>query len=346
MGKVVVTSAELAKFETSAAKLRKELLTMPLMSVQDFLKHVSLRPGIRYSESVGELTGTMEVGPYSKTRIDDDDVEITPRTLYTYFGSVVKKFDPNSVYQSIWGSNITKGEGLKNTDITQQVLAFLSKKVGDALYFAQWNAKRNPTGDKTVDLFDGFDTIAEKEITDGKLSVGNGNLYDLDISTIDKTNAVDTLKDIWRKADYHLKRQKCKLFVTPEILDAYNDDYKITTGAIAYNTQFNQTFVEGSGNMCEIVALPNKAGSKFMQLTTKQNMLVGVNQMTDEETVAVEKHEAFILQFIMTLFWGCQYESIKKERLLVIGKDKTATAPEEPGGGSGTEDGGTGDGQK
>ena len=320
MGKVIITEQELAKLSTSAAKLRKELLRMPLMALKDFLAHVTLRTGIRYSETIGELTGSMELGPYSETRVDENDVAITPRTLYTYLGSVDKKFSPNSIYQSIWGSNITKGDGLTTTDITQQALALLAAKVGAALYWAIWGAKRNDSGTKTVDLFDGFDTIAAKEVKDGNVSVEKGNLFDLDITTIDKTNAVDICKEIWRKADYHLKNGKCKLFVPSYVLDAYNDDYKITTGAVPYNTQFNQTFVEGSSNKCEIVALPNKDGSKFMQLTTKSNMLVGTCQMSDEESVSVEKYSPFTLDFVMTMFFGTQYESINKERILFIGK--------------------------
>ena len=320
MGKVIITEQELAKLSTSAAKLRKELLRMPLMALKDFLAHVTLRTGIRYSETIGELTGSMELGPYSETRVDENDVAITPRTLYTYLGSVDKKFSPNSIYQSIWGSNITKGDGLKTTDITQQALALLASKVGAALYWAIWGAKRNDSGTKTVDLFDGFDTIAAKEVKDGNVSVQKGNLFDLDITTIDKTNAVDICKEIWRKADYHLKNGKCKLFVPSYVLDAYNDDYKITTGAVPYNTQFNQTFVEGSSNKCEIVALPNKDGSKFMQLTTKSNMLVGTCQMSDEESVSIEKYSPFVLDFVMTMFFGTQYESINKERILFIGK--------------------------
>ena len=320
MGKVIITEQELAKLSTSAAKLRKELLRMPLMALRDFLTHVTLRTGIRYSETIGELTGSMELGPYSETRVDENDVAITPRTLYTYLGSVDKKFSPNSIYQSIWGSNITKGDGLKTTDITQQALALLASKVGAALYWAIWGAKRNDSGTKTVDLFDGFDTIAAKEVKDGNVSVQKGNLFDLDITTIDKTNAVDICKEIWRKADYHLKNGKCKLFVPSYVLDAYNDDYKITTGAVPYNTQFNQTFVEGSSNKCEIVALPNKDGSKFMQLTTKSNMLVGTCQMSDEESVSIEKYSPFVLDFVMTMFFGTQYESINKERILFIGK--------------------------
>lgn len=314
MGKVVVSPEALAK---SAAKYRREILMMPVFALGEFLQHVSLRTGIRYSETVGEMSGSMELGPYSETRIDDDDVNIVGRTLYTYFGSVVKKFSPNKVYQSIYGSAITKGEGLKNVDITREVLNFLGKKVGNSLYWNMWNAVRNDNGTRTRDLFNGFDTITSQEITDGNISVAKKNLLTL-TEYIDATNAVDVLKTIWRSADPMLKREKCKLFVPPSVLDAYNDDYKATTGSIAYNTKFNQTFVEGSENKCEIVAIDNKAESQFLHLTTKQNMLVGVNQTGEEETVAVEKHEAFVLQFIMTAFFGCQFESISPERMLAI----------------------------
>lgn len=314
MGKVVVSPEALAK---SAAKYRREILMMPVFALGEFLQHVSLRTGIRYSETVGEMSGSMELGPYSETRIDDDDVNIVGRTLYTYFGSVVKKFSPNKVYQSIYGNAITKGEGLKNVDITREVLNFLGKKVGNSLYWNMWNAVRNDNGTRTRDLFNGFDTITSQEITDGNISVAKKNLLTL-TEDIDATNAVDVLKTIWRSADPMLKREKCKLFVPPSVLDAYNDDYKATTGNIAYNTKFNQTFVEGSENKCEIVAIDNKAESQFLHLTTKQNMLVGVNQTGEEETVAVEKHEAFVLQFIMTAFFGCQFESISPERMLAI----------------------------
>ncbi len=63
--------------------------------------------------------------------------------------------------------------------------------------------------------------------------------------------------------------------------------------------------------------MSNKADSNFIQLTTQGNMLIGVDQESDLEKILIEKHAAFVLQFIVTMFFGCQYESINKERLLV-----------------------------
>ena len=316
MGKMTITPAELAQ---SAHKYRSDLLQMPVHSMQESLQHMSLRRGIRYAETVGELTGDIEIGPYSETRVDDDDLSISGRTLYTYFGSVVKKFSPNSLVKSIYDSAVTKGEALKNVDIAVRVLSYLSAKLGSNLQNVLWSAVRNETGDKSVDLFDGFDTITKKEIeaTTPGISVGAGNLYEFS-EAIGATNAVDMIKDFCESASQHLvdSGQRVKLFCSPSIYRCYLKDYQSTVGAIPYNTEYKKAVVEGFENV-EFVPLYNKAKSGYIHLSTPSNMLVGVNQEGEEENITIEKHEAFVLQYIATMFFGVQFESINAERLLV-----------------------------
>ena len=93
-------------------------------------------------------------------------------------------------------------------------------------------------------------------------------------------------------------------------------DYKATTGAVPYNTQFEQQYVEGFRNI-EMVPMYQKAGSEYLHLTTANNMLVGVNLQGEEERIEVEKHHPFLLSFIATMFFGVEFESIAKERMLV-----------------------------
>lgn len=313
MGKVVFTAEDLAK---TAIKYRKMFLMMAVIGLEETKKHMSIRPGIRYKEVVGELTGDIEIGPYSETRIDDSNVNVDKRELETFFGSVVRSFSPNSIYQSLWGSSVTKGEGLKDTEITKQVVAYLMKKLSQSLNKNVWSAKRNDAGTTTATLFNGFDTIAENEITASKLTKEKKNLFEFS-EAIDSTNAVDALKTFYRSADDILKGEKTKLFISHDIYDAYVDDYQSTVGAIVYNREFDKATLEGSRGKCELVPLSNKADSKFIQLTTQGNMLIGVDQESDLEKILIEKHAAFVLQFIVTMFFGCQYESINKERLLV-----------------------------
>lgn len=313
MGKVIITPDGLAK---SAAKYRKDLLIMAVIALQNSLQHMTLRTGIRYKETVGEMSGSIQLGPYSETRKDDSDVSIIGRDLETFLGSVIKPFSPNSVYQSIYGSSILTGEGLKNVDINKAVVAFLMKQLSKGLNASLFSAVRNASGTDTKDLFNGFDTITETEIAAAKIAVASGNLHEF-TGAITVINAVDELKAFYRKASDELQGEEVKMFISKDIYNAYVDGYQQTVGSVPYNREFKKTFLEGSDDMCELVALPNKKASKFIQMTTKSNMLVGTDQESDLEKVTVEKHHPFVLDFVCAMFFGTQFETISKERLLV-----------------------------
>lgn len=326
-GHVKITNEQLSQ---SAVKYRKELLMMPVLAMAGTLQHMTQRPGVRGKEVVGELSGDIELGPYDEGREDTEAVGIEPRELETFLGSVVKKFSPNSVWQTVYGNLISKGDALKNVDITRQVLAFLSAKLGANLNAVLWSAVRNPSGTKSKDLFNGFDTITKTEKDAGKISAEQGNMFT--IEAISKDNAVDVLKAFYRAADPVLRETQTKLFIPQGVYDNYVDDYQATVGHVPYNTSFEKTFLEGSNNRCELVPLANKANSPFIHLTTKSNMLVGFGNGDDKEKILVEKHHAFKLDFIATMFFGAEIETISKERLLVGTIDGTASVVAAIGG--------------
>lgn len=289
---------------------------VPVHALAKSLQHMTLRTGVRHSEKVGELTGDIEMGPYSETRVDDKAVSISTRELKTYLGSVVKKFSPNSVAQTVYGSSITKGESLTNVEIVRLVLSYLSAKIGAGIDRHLFNAVRKADGDKTVDLFDGFDTITGQEITSGSISTDLGNLYEFS-EPITKLNAVDQVVTFCRSADDFLQETEgAKLLISRDIYNAYVDDYKATTGAIVYNDKFLKTSVEGFDNV-ELVPMYQKKNAPYIQLTTKSNLLVGVDQEGDEEDIVIEKHAPFVLDFVATMFFGTQFETLDKTRLLV-----------------------------
>lgn len=289
---------------------------VPVHALAKSLQHMTLRTGVRHSEKVGELTGDIEMGPYSETRVDDKAVSISTRELKTYLGSVVKKFSPNSVAQTVYGSSITKGESLTNVEIVRLVLSYLSAKIGAGIDRHLFNAVRKADGNKTVDLFDGFDTITGQEITSGSISTDLGNLYEFS-EPITKLNAVDQVVTFCRSADDFLQETEgAKLLISRDIYNAYVDDYKATTGAIVYNDKFLKTSVEGFDNV-ELLPMYQKKNAPYIQLTTKSNLLVGVDQEGDEEDIVIEKHAPFVLDFVATMFFGTQFETLDKTRLLV-----------------------------
>lgn len=308
-----ITDADLKK---SAVNYRKDLLVMPVIAAEATLQHMTPRPGVAGREVLGQLSGGIELGPYDPNRVDDSGVKIEPRTLETFLGSVVKKFDLNSVAKTVYGSLTTQGEALASTDLAMQVLYYLAMQLGQNLNKHIWDAKRNDAGTTTVDLFDGFDTITAKEITAGGIATGKGNFMQLD-TAIDNSNATDILMSIYESADDNLQGVPTKMYIPFNVYRAYNKDYLASFGNVVYNQQYKKTFLEGTDNLCELVPLVGKKGSQFIHLSTKSNMVYGYGDGMDREKIAIEKHHEFLLSFVATMFFGCQFETISKERLMV-----------------------------
>lgn len=309
------------ELNTAAQKYRNELLLMAVLGLSETLKHMTLRTGIRYKETVGQLDGPVELMPYTGNLLNDDyeedGIAIDGRDLETYLGQAVKLFDPNTLVSSLYGSAITKGEELKNVPIAKAVLTLMMRKISGGLNKSIFNAVRSSNGVTTNSLFNGLDTITAAEITAETIAVANGNLHEF-AASITANNAVDSLKAFYRAASDELKEENTKLVLPWAIYDAYNDDYQQTVGAAPYNKEFKKTFLEGSDNRCELVPLVGKKAAPYIQLTTKGNMLVGVNQVGEEEKVEVRRGDnPFKLQFITTMFFGTQFETISPEKLLV-----------------------------
>ena len=314
-GKLTFT---LQEFQEAATKWRSDLLMLPIIGIQETLKYMTARPGIRYKENVGALSGDAQFGPYKPSRSTDFNLNVDYRTLETFMGSVVAKFEPNSAVSTLLGQvGATKGDGQMKAPTALHVLALIARGLSEHLNEAIWVGKRNAAGDTTIDLFDGFDTITDKEITSGAIAAEEGNYMKLD-EEITSANAVDIAKEILFSLDPRLRAQDLYMFCTQDFADKYNEGYLLSHGGINYNTQYSQTTVEGSNGRLHIIPMYNKIGSKFIHICPKSNMLIGYDQMGDVESVMVKEYEPFILSYIATMFFGCQFESIDKRRFKVV----------------------------
>lgn len=320
----VLTNIGITDFEQSALTYRKELLMMPIIGIQSSLKHMTLRPGVRYAERVGQPEVDIELAPYVANKHTDANLTVAWRELKTYFGSVNADFEPNAAISTILGhlASQANGDALKNTPLAKLVLALMSKQIGQKLNNCLFNAVRKDDGTKTVDLFDGFDTITAKEIAAGKISAEKGNLLELD-TVITSANCLDVIKAAVFSCEDELRDQSTKLYVSRGIYDMYNESYQTLHGALPYNTEYKKTFVEGTDNMVELCPLVGKKNSPFIHLTTQNNMLVGVDQTGDMERVNVGKYSPDLLTYEMRMFFGCEFETIDK-RMFKVFKLKAA----------------------
>lgn len=318
--KIEITPEELSK---SFITYRKDILQMPVLALEEVTKYMQLRKGVRYVEEVGELAGAFEIGPFSYTRIDDEQVKIVGRKLETFLGSGVKEFNPVSVVQSIYGSAAVQGDALKNTPITKLVAMYLFKLLGEAFRKSIFTAKRNDAGKTTAELYNGFKTIADAEVLAGNLATSKGNLFKTTAMTAE--NAVDVIEEFIDAADEKLRGEKTILFCNKKSKTLYERAYRNTYGHLNYNKEFNKTYIDGD-QKCEIVGL-SCVPDGFKLITPKNNMLVGIATEGEKCNFEIEKslRSHFLLDFVATMFFGCQYESISKERMLA-GYDVIPTA--------------------
>lgn len=314
MGQVIVTPAEL---QVAAVKYRQELILLPIIGLQRATKYMTPIPGIRGKEVVGTANFNAQFGPYKADRKGKSNLDIEARELETFFGNVAEDFEPNSAAIMVYGQMAaTVGDAQKNTNLARLVLASVAMSLSDNLYYALWNAVKNPSGDDSKDLFNGFDTITQAELSANKLSAELGNYVKM-TEAITSENAVDVVKSWMYAMAPELREQETFMFCSIDIADKYNEAYKATGAGLPYNEAYKQVYAEGSNNMCTIIPLANKKGSNFVHITTKSNMLVGYDSMSGKDKIQIDRFAPFVLTYSAAMSFGVNFHSINKKRLFV-----------------------------
>lgn len=315
MHKINFTPEEYAQ----AARSNKiSLLLLPLMASKDTLKYMTGMPNSRMITPLGSVESNAQFAPFKADRGSAGSTELKVRELKTYLGNVCEDFVPNDYIQTLLGGNAAiLGNGQVQAPTAKMVLACVAKSLGHKLNEVIFTAKRNAEGNTTGDLFDGFTTIAEREIDAANISVDKGNLLVLE-EAITEANACDMLKAVERSADPILRAQEKFLYCDPAIADAYNDNYLLTHSGIVYNKAFDQPYVEGSGHRTTIVPLPCLAGSKYMFLTPQFNMVYGYDNTADETNIEVLRKNHWTLSMGAAMFFGTEFRTIDKRYLKVI----------------------------
>ena len=315
---IVIDDRTLDDYKKLAMKWQHTLLELPIAQAEDVLKYMHGIRGLRGVMRFGEISAKSQFGPYNPDRVVKSDVNIVHRDLETHMGSVIEKFHPNDYAFWTMGYNAaTRGDGQKKAPAALIVLKQICKARGEALAYAIFNGVRKEDGDKTVDLFDGFHTIADKEITAGNISEAKGNLYKVK-EAVTKLNAVDIAKDIIFGLDPYLRRTDSLLFCSQDFADKYNEGYLETHTGLIYNKQYNQPVIEGSNGKVTLCPLAELDGTTKFYLTPKDNMLWGTDNDSDKSQIVVDRFESFRLTLSATMFFGVQFHSLDKRRMKVI----------------------------
>lgn len=313
-----INDVSLQALKESAHRYRKDLVRIAVLGLESSTKFMAVRPGIQGKETVFSPDFTAELAPYANAERSKVKGGFNPRTIETFFGAAFFDFDPNTVISSVLGHRASQaGKGAVNTPVAKEVCASVIKNIGRSLNVHLFDAKRDDTGKTTATLFDGFDTITAAEIAAGNISVEKKNLFVLP-DVITDQNCCELLKGALRNMSEELRLEDCFMFTSRAITDAYNESYLLSHPSVVYNEEYNQPTLEGSDGKVTFAPMVGKTNSKFIHICPKNNVVVGVDQMSDKERFEVNKYEPKACTGELYMFMGAQFESIDPRRMLVV----------------------------
>lgn len=300
----------------SSHKFRKEVLLMPVVGLGQTRLHMTTRFGIRGKETVGEARSGAQIRPYRTSKDAGNTTTVIPRTLETFPGDVVEEFDPVAIYKTVYSENISKD--ITQLEFVKMISMEMARQSTTGLPKAVFTGVRNAAGNTTMDLIDGFDTICKAEKVAGNIAVAKKNLVEL--GGITSVNVGDKLRAFFKSAHQVLRNNPSKMYVTVQIKELYDEWYLANFGPVVYNTGDQQTYLHMSNKKCEIVAMEGMVDATHIFISTKKNMLIGVDQTSDEEKIEIRRPDnPKVVQFFMKMFFGVQFESISPEVFMAGG---------------------------
>lgn len=311
---VTITSLTNAAMQHS-----EELKNVPVLALEKDLQYATLVMGVASELTVQELAGTAHLRPHNGSENVQTGLTIKPRTLTTYVGDTIMYFKPETLRATVFAKRLLGSNNQSGYPLEAEMVAYLLSQSAGNIRKELFKAVRNGSGTTTTALFNGWNTIAATEIAATNISTGNKNLVS-GIDDIDDTNAGEILKDFVDTAqDELLESGETKILaVSRKIYNHYNNWYAENRNGSAYNTQFKQTFLEGYDGEVIVVPFVGLKDSQYIHLTTKSNLLVGVDNSGDFNTGRFrEVTNPFEYQFVHKMNFGVQFESINSGRLLV-----------------------------
>ena len=316
----------------AARKYAPMLKSLPMTVLQDTLQYVTVISGVQGDYVMGQLQAKGSWASYRKNAAANNTININARTLQTKLLSLEMQFDPNLVAGKLYNQSPNIGEGLASLPITAQILAQVlleaSDEMNQNIFSAAYNASAGTT---PATAFDGWDTIAAAEVTDGTIADAKGNFIDASSNQLTESNTFDFINYCWLMANEKLKKstETVCFYVSPNVAAYYNAGYLDNVGNVVYNKQYNQPEVLGSNGKAIIVPMASKAGSNYIQLTTKSNMIFGTSNAKDMDSLNVKVPGLFDVLLGGTMWAGCQYEFIEAEKFMLI-KHGGIAAPTNP----------------
>ena len=297
----------------AGTKYRKDILAAYVLGLDRVLPHFKLRTGIQGKETGGALSVDAQFVPYKKSKNPTDTAEIVPFEWETYLGDLLEEFDPHEVMGTLYTERTASKPD--QMQIARLTAINIMKGAGAKLRKVLFTAERNAAGNKSKDLFNGFSTLFAAAVAANKVGESEGNYVDKSAEPLDENNIGDVLKRIWRdNLTDELKDQDVKLYCGTKIADMYKDWFQFEYPNVRWNEGYEQRKLHCSDGACSIVPLSNMNGQDYMFFGVKENMLIGVDQMSDAETCEIRRGDnPKLTQIYAKTYFGVGFDNLMPE---------------------------------
>lgn len=286
--------------ENKAELFRKALLTEEYVGTYDVLADVDDEvplPSMKVNDIIKAGSTT-----FSPT---NDAFEIDARILKVKHLATHLRIDPYKYFQSWMAHLLSLKMDPEQFPLEEFIMNAVVDKIKEEFRLMHLY--------KGTALMPGYLKWIETGITDGDISVANGNLVETGV--IDQSNVIDKLEMVYDHLDPVLKMKETIMRVNPSMFMQYRRAYRGEYGANTnYGGMKQEEYIDGT--MCKIVPEIGKAGSQRVELTEAKNYKIGVKNLADMATPRTLLGH-YTIDIMVDYRIGVNYGYVKERQLIV-----------------------------
>jgi hypothetical protein len=301
-------------------QFRKEVMAMPLASIDEWAKHVRIINNLKGKETESVVHPGAHFRPYNAEGAATGTATLKARTLETLPVEILEEFDPEAFYTTIFGEPVNAEK--IDLPIVKRLLTEEMRSACRGLCDVAAVGDYNSEGTGNLDCSDGFDTIIKDEKTAGNITLAKGNFMTL--GTVSEYNIGDKWSLMYKRLNESLRgdsKTKLQLICSFREKEMYNTWYAAKFGHGNFAGVPTQQYLHGTDNKVEIVALPGMDAADHCFITTKDNMKIGLDTMPNDTRFEINKVDnPHLVQMYVKMYFGCQFVSIDKEFLFAASR--------------------------
>ncbi|AHM62302.1 hypothetical protein D770_20265 [Flammeovirgaceae bacterium 311] len=209
-----------------------------------------------------------------------------PTSNALQFGARILKVRPIKVdlllvpqiMEKTWLGKMKKSSDHGAIPFEQFIMQYISSKIREnvrlqGIYKGVYNA----AGTTPIDTMTGWLKLIADDIAD----VANGQISPVVTGAVTATNIIDSAEAVYDGLGEAYKNVPTEMKVAPSLFDWYGRRYRSLFNGSPIYTGIKRDRVQLDGTLCELVRDPGLAGSQRMICTPKENLVFGVDSLSD-----------------------------------------------------------------